>query len=477
VAALVLETSLATAFLAVMAAGSSRLLRRRPALCHVLWLVVLLRFLVPSVPLTWLGFSAGPLNLGGVLDVHRFLGLLEGVSGGTAPGGGRTSAVSPGVLSGVGSLALGVWLAGGLGLALSMLRRRLLLRRLWRLGEAPPDFLAREVAAVARRLSIPAPEVRTVRGVASPFVFGLRPRLVWPHDAAHRPGLAGATGIRTVLAHELAHVARRDCWVGGIESLAVCLWWWNPLFWLVLRQERFHKEAACDAWALRLWPGGRRALAESLVAAGIASPGRPGLGGAHLSSNARGIQRRVRRLYGGPSRVERPWPVLLAAALLGAATLPGLAERPVASGPPGRPPGDPAEVSRAARVAVFAPTLEAAGAANLDELGRRAAFLLEQDPRDGRAWAYAGIAAFGNGDFEEAVGCFLAQYDLGHVPTYASYNAACCYALMGRPEEAIEWLGRSLESGFEDLASLREDPDLAGLHGNPAFERLLAGTE
>jgi serine/threonine protein kinase/Flp pilus assembly protein TadD len=52
------------------------------------------------------------------------------------------------------------------------------------------------------------------------------------------------------------------------------------------------------------------------------------------------------------------------------------------------------------------------------------------------------------------------------------YNAACTYGVMGRKREAIEMLTRAKAAGYQNLEWTRRDPDLAGLHGEPEFERL-----
>ncbi|MFI5378978.1 MAG: LCCL domain-containing protein [Tepidisphaerales bacterium] len=64
----------------------------------------------------------------------------------------------------------------------------------------------------------------------------------------------------------LAHLKRRDHWVGWLELLAGCVWWWNPLYWYVRHQLRENAELACDAWVVGTLPRGRRAYAEALLA-------------------------------------------------------------------------------------------------------------------------------------------------------------------------------------------------------------------
>ena len=63
------------------------------------------------------------------------------------------------------------------------------------------------------------------------------------------------------------------------------------------------------------------------------------------------------------------------------------------------------------------------------------------------------------------------------------YNLACTHALLGEKQRALEFLERELEENQYSGGSLerqkewaREDPDLAGLRGDPRFERLV-GTD
>jgi len=53
------------------------------------------------------------------------------------------------------------------------------------------------------------------------------------------------------------------------------------------------------------------------------------------------------------------------------------------------------------------------------------------------------------------------------------YNLACSYSLTRRREEALESLEKSIELGYEDLAHLARDEDLAFLHGDRTFHRLV----
>ena len=58
----------------------------------------------------------------------------------------------------------------------------------------------------------------------------------------------------------------------------------------------------------------------------------------------------------------------------------------------------------------------------------------------------------------------------GASPRVPAYNAACCYALLGKTDEAFTWLGQSLDAGWRDVGHLRADTDFESLHADPRWE-------
>ena len=55
------------------------------------------------------------------------------------------------------------------------------------------------------------------------------------------------------------------------------------------------------------------------------------------------------------------------------------------------------------------------------------------------------------------------------------YNVACVYALLGERDKAIHALERSITHGWEQHEWMAHDPDLASLHGDERFEKLIKG--
>ena len=55
---------------------------------------------------------------------------------------------------------------------------------------------------------------------------------------------------RSLIAHELAHVQRRDPLLRWLEVAATTIYWWYPVLWIARTQLRRQEELACDAIAV-----------------------------------------------------------------------------------------------------------------------------------------------------------------------------------------------------------------------------------
>jgi hypothetical protein len=168
----------------------------------------------------------------------------------------------------------------------------------------------------------------------------------------------------TVIAHELAHLRRRDHWVSWLELFVLALWWWNPCFWLVRWKLHESRELACDAMALELCSADRREFADLLLSLSDAcNPafGPASLVGAGLTSRY-SLRRRLEMVFNEHASGRTSWVGLALAGLLGLAALPGWSwGQPAAPEPKADPvPAPPAAAPRAAEPA-------APGAENITE--------------------------------------------------------------------------------------------------------------
>jgi len=77
---------------------------------------------------------------------------------------------------------------------------------------------------------------------------------LWPAIILPASLLSGTTpeSLRAIIAHELAHIRRRDYLVNLGQMLVETLLFFNPAVWWVSRQVRVEREACCDAEAARL---------------------------------------------------------------------------------------------------------------------------------------------------------------------------------------------------------------------------------
>lgn len=112
---------------------------------------------------------------------------------------------------------------------------------------------------------------------------------------------------------------------------------------------------------------------------------------------------------------------------------------------------------------------------------RRTAALAEYTALRDRAdaapeeWGVLGVRLMRLGEYPVAVDAFQRQFaaDSSAAPLY---NEACAWALAGKTLFALGALERSILSGFEDADQMASDSDLASLHGDPRFARLVALT-
>jgi beta-lactamase regulating signal transducer with metallopeptidase domain len=105
-----------------------------------------------------------------------------------------------------------------------------------------------EPAEVSKLMPFGAALIRESRLVATPLTIGIfSQRIILPTSWRHWPD----EKLRAVLAHEFAHVQRRDFLVGLLAHLNRCLFWFHPLAWWLERKLAVTAEHACDDAAVR----------------------------------------------------------------------------------------------------------------------------------------------------------------------------------------------------------------------------------
>lgn len=135
--------------------------------------------------------------------------------------------------------------------------------------------------------------VYTAEGLASPCLFGLfRPAIYLTQATAE-----DQTAIRHILAHEETHYRHGDHVWSLLRCLALALHWWNPLVWLAVIISRRDGELCCDAATLkRLGDEERQAYGETLLSLVTAKPGPRDLLSCSttMTSGKRSLQERIR---------------------------------------------------------------------------------------------------------------------------------------------------------------------------------------
>jgi non-specific serine/threonine protein kinase len=103
---------------------------------------------------------------------------------------------------------------------------------------------------------------------------------------------------------------------------------------------------------------------------------------------------------------------------------------------------------------------------------------LEVYPGDARALYFGALALCQLGEPEElALEWANRALTMDPEEPQVLYNVACTYALLGRAEEAITHLSRTIAHGGWWRIWMRNDPDLVSLHGEPAFQELVREPE
>jgi beta-lactamase regulating signal transducer with metallopeptidase domain/uncharacterized GH25 family protein len=285
---------LAAGMFAIVAACKSRI--RNPAVLHWLWILVLLKLLTPPLcSPQWALLPAVEPAAGLSADTTVSVRTNPGVASNQQPShkietqpfnpvhpevfldhpapdrmpdsDARPDGWRRVVTAGVSPLLLVVvvWGAGTVllwGLSAWRISR---LQRFLRFAKEAPAEVQQTTALLAESLGLRrCPRVWHVPGRVSPMLWAFvgPARIVVPSELFSE---LDGPACQTLLLHELVHYRRGDQWIRWLELVALGLYWWNPIAWLLRREIRLAEEMACDAWVVSQRPTDRRAYAEMLV--------------------------------------------------------------------------------------------------------------------------------------------------------------------------------------------------------------------
>jgi len=353
---------------ALMAAGLALLvacigrLCRRPAVMHLLWMLVLLKLITPPamwVPLAWpealtraatepptdapeLSRELRPTSAtDSAPEPEDMLECCAEVvsSDEESPLPALEASLPPAMAQSIESrpatpvpgwagehwqhAALMTWIVGsGLWFVVGVWRIYCF-NRLLRFGKPAPAWIQEEARELANQMGLPrCPALLVVPGKVSPLLWaaGGRARLILPGALLRR---LQPDQLSTLLAHELAHARRRDHWVRWLELVATSLYWWHPVAWWARHGIQQVEEQCCDAWVVHLLPQAAKAYAKALLQTVDFLDSRPalppvasGVGHVHL------LKRRLTMIVREPLSPRIPWPIGIGALCLGLLILP-----------------------------------------------------------------------------------------------------------------------------------------------------------
>ena len=267
---------------------------RNPPVAHVLWLLVLLKLVAPPVLRIDRTGAAGLLPDSTPADGHssafadgsRVEGreelethprFVDRPTGRTPVPVASVTSVKPAYDYSAGirmhlwnrgrPVLFWLWLAGAAMCALVAATRIVRFERLLRDTLPASERLQRLATETAGKLGVRrVPDVRYVECVGVPFLWcaGGRPTIVLPMRMLSQ--LDEQSSV-LILAHELAHLRRRDHWVRVVELIVSTVYWWNPLAWVIRRQIHEFEDLCCDAWVRWAFPDCTKRYAEVVLKA------------------------------------------------------------------------------------------------------------------------------------------------------------------------------------------------------------------
>ena len=104
--------------------------------------------------------------------------------------------------------------------------------------------------------------------------------------------------------------------------------------------------------------------------------------------------------------------------------------------------------------------------------------LVEEQPGDAQAWHDYGYALHLLARYDEALAADQRAAEKAaegsRVKATSTYNVACALSMLGRKDEAIDWLQKAAAAGFRNAGMMNWDPELAPVRGEQRFADFMA---
>jgi bla regulator protein blaR1 len=92
--------------------------------------------------------------------------------------------------------------------------------------------------------------VYTSNYIKSPCISGVfRPKIFLPKDIMETFSISQ---IEHILLHEIIHFKRKDLFYNFFSIVTLIIHWFNPVVWFIIKKMRFERELACDSYALEV---------------------------------------------------------------------------------------------------------------------------------------------------------------------------------------------------------------------------------
>ena len=81
--------------------------------------------------------------------------------------------------------------------------------------------------------------------------------------------------------------------------------------------------------------------------------------------------------------------------------------------------------------------------------------------------------AYGEKDFAKSAELYLRAFDARATVPAVPFNAACCFARLGRADEAFKYLDLAVQRGWSDIEHLKSDADLESLRSDKRWDEIV----